>query len=75
MASPGPAAPEGVRLHVVVEELTRVEVGAVAREEEEPEPVGPLCQPPLDLGGQVHGVPSTMRKTKPGACRRRLRRP
>jgi hypothetical protein len=19
--------------------------------------VGPLCQPPLDLGGQVHGVP------------------
>ena len=53
---PRPAPPERVRLHVVVQELVRVEIRAVTREEEQPEPVGPLRHPPRHLGGPVDRV-------------------
>jgi hypothetical protein len=53
---PGPAAPEGVGLDIAVEEIIRVELGAVAGEQEQPEPIGPLRHPALDRNRQVHGV-------------------
>jgi hypothetical protein len=44
---PGPLAPEGVAFHVLVQVLVRVQLRAVGREQEQPEPFRARGQPLL----------------------------
>lgn len=61
-----PAAPQGVGLDIVVKELVRVELRAVAREEEGPEAVGAVHPPPRHLGGPVDRVAIEVEEHHPG---------
>ncbi len=53
---PGPLAPEGVGLDILVQELVRVQVGTVAGEEEHPDPLPVDLQPALDALRPMDGV-------------------
>ena len=70
----GPAPAQGVALDVVVQEFIRVEVRAVAREEEEPKAVGRSATQRATAFATWTGCRSTMRNTGRRTWRSRRRR-